>query len=1813
MRHLALLASLCIFLASCQKIKAPKNLSEAYGQYISGHTSGSISATDALYIRLSQPVSEELVGTQVSSSILQLTPRVKGQAIYQDRYTILYRPSDKWAYDQQYTATLHLHRLIADIDPSLATASFSFSILPIRLKLSLDQPLYEGSKITVSGSVSSTEPVKNKAIENVLSASQNNKNLAISWEHYSDTHHRFTLQEISRVEKKSSISLSYNGKSIDPDFTGVRKIDILPKGVFQLVEAVPRTDGSTAVDLVFSDQVGTGQVLDGLVRVADTVGKYRYDVNGNVVTVYLPTSVSGAFQLLIDSSVKNTEGSSLMKDYELALSFEPSKPQLKLAGKGVIVPNSEEVIFPFEAQNLNGATVEIFKIFQNNVLQFLQYQRLDDTYNLHPVGRIIHQQHIDLTALNTADNTSSLQRYTLDLSKITRLDPGAIYQVRIGYSMADVANYPCEEERRVAAQTLAQRDGYTSIMSNNYGYNWNDRDNPCKSSYYRSNRFIARNVVVSNLGIISKRAINDQVITTVTDLRSVEPIANVKLSYYDYQQQLISTATTDGKGLSTTSLERQAAFIIAENATEYGYLDLQDRNANSLSDFNVAGHRKSEGIDGYLYGERGVWRPGDTLFLNFMLENKGEKLPAEHPVSITVYDARGKSQYTQSTVRHTGGIYHFPVPTRSDAATGNWRATVTVGGKQFMKTLKVETVKPNRIKLDFDKEELDLSKNTTIALTATWLHGAPAASLRTTTDLSLRPVKTTFDNYGSFLFDDPARTMDVYPYQILDGTLDENGQTVIELKKNKSWLPAGKLKARLDSKIFEKGGNFSIDSYTIPANMYSAYVGINLPTNRWGSNYIDQENPEAIDVVLLDKEGRPLKNKTLQVGLYEANWNWWYDRGRGGMYRYNSSTHLGAKQKATITTDSKGAATYSPRLQGYGNYLVRICDEDSGHCTGGMFYTGHSWRGSDDQDGPSQLIFKTDKESYTAGEDIRVSIPSTADSKLFFSIENGQKVLQAFWLDGKADVTEISIPTTVDMNSNIYLHAHLVQPHNDGTNDLPMRMYGVVPVTVIDPSSTLSPTINMPDELEPNSNYTVTIAEKDGTPMEYTLAVVDEGLLSLTRYKTPAPWDHFYSKQALGVKTWDLYDFVLDGYGGALDQYISIGGDAGDIQRDNAEKVNRFKPVVTHLGPFSLAANKTAQHTIPMPNYVGAVRLMVVARSKDKYGHTDKTVTVKKPLMVQSTLPRVLGPNETLKLPANIWAMEESIRAVDVSVKTSAEVAVADPSQSLLFAKQGDRQAYFDLTVGPGIGSAQITTSASSGRHTASETLNIAIRNPNPYTSEVQSKVLQPGESWTSDYNTFGSEGTNEAFLEVSNLPPMNFGRRLQYLIRYPYGCVEQTTSAAFPQLYLDNLADLSSPQRLQTDQNIIAAITRLAQFQQSSGGFSYWTSSTDISSWGSTYASHFLLEARDKGYPVPSQMIKDLVRYLTSASNTADTKATLQQAYRLFVLAKAGAPDIGAMNRLRKQENLSSTTSYTLAAAYALIGQQQAATQLIAPVTIAVKQYTETGNTYGSHVRDMAMIAMTMHTMGKHDEALQMATDISKYLSTDRWYSTHSTAYALLAVGQIYSRYEKDDLKFDYSLTGNMQSVATPKSIYQKPIAVDNRSTGTVTVKNTSTTVQFAKVVMSGQRPPEDSVPATQKHISLALSYKDVEGNVLDPSRLQQGTDFTVTATITNLGTRSYTIEEIALSQIFPSGWEIENSRITNGETQTTGIEYQDVRDDRVYSFFDLGYNQKLQIKLNMTATYAGRFYMPPAVVEAMYDNEIQATTAGQWVEVGQ
>jgi alpha-2-macroglobulin len=1837
----ALAAMLCLFLiASCGDKKSSINqlnqkADEDFTEYISTYTSGKVSTRSAITIQLASPYEGQM---KDPSGLFQFNPSISGEGRWVTNRVIEFQPKGPLKQGVVYNGKLNLAGLM-QVDDKYKTFAFGFETIAQNFDVEIERIASDASdamrKQVIEGQFFTADYADSAQVVKASNFIQVGSDLKVVWEidRVNGTAHRFKVSGVERKETASEVEIKVNGAALGADRNANSVVPVAALGDFEVLETKVVKSGDPYVQVSFSDPLKPDQDLNGLITV-EGESNIRFNIEGNNVKAYVSANNAGVKLLNVYPGIRNLLDFKMKNGFEGSVTFEQIKPQVKLVGKGTILPSTDGLIFPFEAVNLSAVDVTVIKIFEKNVFQFLQVNNMNGDEQLRRVGRPVIQKKINLNESGVFD-LGKWNRFTLDLAEMMNTEPGAIYQVRIGFKKA-YSLYGCGaplEEKPLTGQidedNWAEFDAgdngeYDSYYNYNYGrgYNWEERENPCSDSYYAGRqRTVSRNVLASDLGLIVKLG-NDRKLTAfVTDLKTTNPISGVQVDIYDFQEDVVASLTSDGQGKIETDLDRKPFLLIARRGAETGYLKLQDGLSLSMTNFNTAGIRVERGLKGFMYGERGVWRPGDDIFLNFILEDKDNNLPEDHPVVFELIDPSGNTKQRMVSNKSVDGFYDFTTKTLDTDPTGNWTAKVTVGGSEFTKRIKIETVKPNRLKinLDFGVERI-LAGTSSLKgnLNVKWLTGAPARSLKADFDLSLYPTKTTFPDFPKYSFDDKAKNFYKEPTRIFSGKIDETGHADVDIKLSTEANAPGALMATFSGKVYEPGGDFSIDQFSIPYYPYTSFVGIQTPeADRRGQ--LVTEKDQRINIVSVDANGKPVDRKNLQFEVYKLEWRWWWDSGDDYLANYVGNTYnrpFSTQQVSTV--NGKASVTVNIPNRDWGRYYIRVIDPLSKHSAGSITY--FDWPGwaedSNRPGGASLLSFSTDKESYNIGEKVKINIPSKAKGRALVSIENGTKVVASYWVETGNGKTDFEFETTEDMVPNAYVNTTLLQPHAQTKNDLPIRLYGVVPINVANPNTKLNPELTIADVLEPESEVNLKVTEKNGRAMTYTIAVVDEGLLDITRFATPDPWNDFYARQALGVKTWDLYDDVTGAFNGELTRLLALGGDGTNAKPENA-KANRFKPVVKHLGPFKLEAGKTANHKFSMPNYVGSVRTMVIAGKDGAYGKTEKATPVRKPLMVLGTLPRVLGPGEKVKLPVSVFALEPSVKDVKVTIKGNDKIAVDGvATKQLAFNQIGDQIIDFELLVSETLGVGKVQIIAESGKERATYEVEIDVRSPNPPATDVIAKAIQAGETWDQSFDQVGMAGTNTAQLELSVIPPINLGRRLNYLIGYPHGCIEQTTSSVFPQLFLSDIMDLSTERKSRIENNIKAAIDRITKFQTSEGGFAYWPGQSDDNDWGTNYAGHFLLEAKDKGYNIPSNLFRKWKAYQSkrarSWARNGDYDDDLVQAYGLYTLALAQSPELGAMNRLREDNALSLEAKWRLAAAYAVSGKASVAKELIAtaPKTSARKSNYYY---YGSQTRDNAMILETLGLLKMQNEGLNLLRDIAENLSEDRWLSTQTTAYALLSVIKFSGVGQTSKgLEANYTLnSGKSEELGTAKPLKLIEIPVEGAKAGKVKVSNNGEGILFARIIKTGQ-PLAGEEAAASSGLQVTVSYTDREGGRIDPRNLSQGTDFFAEVSVFNPGTKGV-YKDLALSQVFPSGWEILNDRLNEipGATTVNNFGYQDIRDDRVYTYFDLKPNERKVFRLALNATYSGKFYLPSVNVEAMYDNTVNARTPGQWVVV--
>ena len=1851
---LLLLIMMTVGLYSCTRTQKDIIPSADYAPYVNAYTGGVISQNSTIRIELTHDQPMVDLNSELKNNPFSFSPSLKGKAYWVSNNTIEFVPEEGTLKPGTlYEGTFQLGDFI-EVDKKLKEFNFSFRVQERNFTLQLESlPITatQPDEINIKGEIRFSDVVKKEEVEKMLTASDGKKSYPVEVTATDNlTRYQFNIRQIPREADDYPLTITANGNPAGIDRKQSEEVLIPAKDCFRFMSAERIEQPENGIEIVFSAPLSTTQDLKGLIEIPE-VSSSIFQINENRVFIYFEANTQNKLTLNIHEGVKDSQGKALGTSHTISFSEVSLKPQVEMSTSAAILPDSKNLIIPFRAVNLYAVDLSVIRIFENNVLMFMQTNSLASANELRRSGRLVYKKTLWL-AKDASKDIHHWGDYSIDLAGLIHQEPGAIYRVILSFRQ-EYSAYPCggNENQNMKVADSNTSDGLTkvsgSVLSEEdeaiwntpeayYYYNggtmdwsvyrWTERDNPCHPSYYmNSDRIAACNVFASNLGMIVKRNSLNKLWIAVSNILDTKPIGKAQVTVYNFQLQPIGKGETNGDGFVEITPKGVPFIIVAESEKQKAYVRVVDGEEQSVSRFDVGGKDIQKGLKGFIYGERGVWRPGDTLHISFILEDREKRIPDKHPVALEIYNPRGQFYTKMISTQGMNGFYTFDVPTLATDPTGLWNAYIKVGGTTFHKGLRIETIKPNRLKINLalPKTLQATDKDVYAPLTSTWLTGATASKLKAKIEMSLSKVNTQFKNYGQYIFNNPATNFTTIKTDVFDGTLDAEGKASVTLKVPTATEAPGMLNATFTTRVFEPGGDASIYTQTIPFSPFTSYIGINL--NQPKGKYIETDKDHVFDIVTVNTQGQLVNRTNLEYKIYRIGWSWWWENSGESFGTYINNSSITPVASGNLQTRG-GKASFKFRVDypSWGRYLVYVKDKESGHATGGTVYIDWpEWRGRSSKTDPSgikMLAFSLNKDSYEIGETATAIIPAAAGGRALVSIENGSTVLRQEWIEvSNGGDTKYTFKITPEMTPNVYLHISLLQPHAQTVNDLPIRMYGVVPVFVTNSQTVLQPQIQMPEVLRPETNFNVTVSEKSGKPMTYTLAIVDDGLLDLTNFKTPDPWNDFYSREALGIRTWDMYDNVLGASAGSYSSLFSTGGDATLKPAD--AKANRFKPVVKFIGPFYLGKGKSQTHTLKLPMYVGSVRAMVVAGQDGAYGNAEKTAFVRTPLMMLSTLPRVLSIQEEITVPVNIFAMENQVKNVTVSLQASGGGVqiVGANQQSLKFTQPGDQLVFFTLKTGSKTGKATIHLTANGGGQQTKETIEIDVRNPNPVVTLRNSQWIEAGQSKELSYNLSSSSANNQIKLEVSRIPSVDISRRFDFLYNYQHHCTEQLTSKALPLLFVAQFKTIDKTEAEKIKTNVQEAIRQIYGRQLPNGGFVYWPGNAVADEWISSYAGMFLTLAQEKGYAVHANVLNKWKRFQRAAaqnwrmpqeaSGWQQWQSELQQAFRLYTLALAGVPEYGAMNRMKEQTGLSIQAKWRLAAAYALTGKMKPAEELVYNVETTVNPYSSMNQIYGSSDRDEAMILETLILMNRERDALQQAKVVSKNLSQEDWFSTQSTAFALMAMGRLAEKLS-GTLDFVWSWNDKQQpAVKSAKAVFEKEIATTPKS-GTVSVKNQGKGALSVDLITRTQLL-NDTLPAISDNLRMDIRYANLNGTPLSVNDIIQGTDFMAITSISNIsGTSDYT--NLALTHIIPSGWEIYNERMVAPETENAAADgsgqsvskysYQDIRDDRVLTYFNLRRGETKVFTVRLQATYAGNFILPAVQCEAMYDVNVQA-----------
>lgn len=1802
----SLLLALCILLFSqCTSTPNSEPDTPEFNEYVTTYSSGSLPRKADIQVTLSQDIAENILKEVKASDIFKFSPSVEGTMTVTDGRTLVFSPSKEMMRNTMYQVDLQLQKIFENGQPF----QFSFRTRPFAMTGSLKSfDVTDDDQYILNYTINTADTEEASLVERHLETSAQTET---TWTHSPDgTTHLLQLKLNPTEETELEICQTAD-KSINAGRRVINTISLPSTKTFAVISQRTKQGDMNCVEVTFNKNLDPKQNLKGLIYIKGK--ECEISTEGNKALLYTSLQNGESIEITIDKSLRSRSGQQIELKSLPSINVQAELPAVQFIGNGTIIPQSDKILVPFRSVFMRGIRVVVYKMFSNMISSVLQNGNISDCDNLYTAARPIA-----VTTIYVDDDNADLREwhnYAIDLTKQCKLEPGAIYRVELSLDER-LSAWPSDSLRKATRAEIAAEDARIMdklqdqfethswyYTGNGYTQNhwWEDNyyekhKNPASPWYY-DNRVVGRNVLATNIGLSALKGTGNNIRLVAINLPDACPMEDVLMEVYSRQQQLIAKGKTNNEGIADIDYETklgQPYFVIARKGNDVSYLKVNADQALSTSTFDVEGAVIERGLKGYIYGDRGVWRPGDTLHVSFMLNDREKTLPQDHPVTLKLSNPLGQIVNTITKSSGIMGIYTFTIPTAQDAPTGVWNAQVNVGGVNFSKSLRIEAIKPNRLKIELKmpKENLGIGENTA-ELNTEWLNGNKAHGLKYEIKATLIQTKTSWKEYKDYIFDDPTKSFESDEQEISKGTVDDNGSAVIKMKFNTGETAPGMLKSNLVTHIYEPSGEFSTDVTQSLIAPYSVFVGIKAPDMKEKS-HLDTDHEYTYQIATVDKDGKPVGNRSVKVDIYKTQWHWWWSSSRNDMVGYTSSKYNKPVETMTVQTDSQGKGSFDITMNrgDWGTYLFIVKDANGGHSAGTLNY--YDWpemesrRSSESRDNATSLSITTDKKEYAPGETIHLSVPSAEGSQAIVSICNGSKILHLKTYTCQKEHTSIDLRVTDEMCPNIYIAVSLIQQYEQSKNDMPIRMYGITPVKITSSRSHLNPVIQCKDEVQPETTCQVTVSEKEGRAMGYTLAIVDEGLLDLTHFKTPNAWDTFNAREALGVRLWDLYRDVQGAFGGRIEQMFSIGGDEA-LNNSPKAIVNRFRPMVYFAGPFSLKPGETRTHQIQVPNYNGRVRVMVVAGDGAAYGCTEKSVMVRRPLMLIGTMPRQIGKGDEMTVSATVFA-SQPLGNVKIEIASSESLQIiGDKSQSVRLDQAGDKTVQFRIKASSSHNSGRVSLKATASNCKVDYTSDIDIRTVSQTISETQHVRIDPGTTFDKAIQMPG-ERDFMMLMDVTTIQPLNLRNRLNQLIAYPHGCVEQTTSKAFPQLYLNEFSTLSKEQQDKVEKNIKYCINRLVSYQTKNGGLSYWPGGSSSSSWASTYVLHFLTEAQSRGYYVPDNLYKPLKSYVTKKAEAWTSKdQSMEAAYQLYVLAYMHTPAQGTMNRMREYaKEMNETSNMFLAAAYALSGRTDIGLELLETPHKSFDAWW----LFSSDVTKLIAYQLL-----KENQANDLTEKVRSTLASDRWLSTSDCAFSLYALSNHYKKHHPSEgLSFAVNMDGTkIEDLTTDKFLWSEEVATDKKQSK-LNVRNNSNAPIYLTATAQG-KADQSKIERNANGLELSVSYTTDKDQPLDIHSLQQSTTFKAVVTIRNVsGNR---LENIAVTHIIPAGWEILSS------LPTGSINYQDLRDDRLLSYIDeLRNYDSVTITVKLSATYAGQYYLPSISAEAMYDATISGCT---------
>ncbi|PHM49113.1 alpha-2-macroglobulin family protein [Xenorhabdus miraniensis] len=1565
-------------------------------------------------------------------------------------------------------------------------------------------------------------------------------------------------------------------------------------------------DGASAMVVTFSVPLDPNQDFSQKLHLVDIKsGKLdgAWELSNNQMELrlrHLPPARE--LQLTVDEGVQGINERRLVTAYEKKFNTAPITPSVGFASKGVLLPSKAAEGLPILALNVNSVDVNFFRIKDASLPSFIVNWQYSSNMNYWESKELLQETELVYTGrfdLNPTANTR--EKLLLPINNIKEL----------------------------------QRDGvYLAVMQQAGKYTYS----------HPITLFTLSDIGVSMHSYLNRIDVFTQSLAQGSSLKDVE------IRLLDVKGQLLTKAITDSDGHASLEKTDKAKLLLA---TQDGHTSIIDLNspALDLSEFDIGGPQ-GYSKQFFVFGPRDLYRPGETLIINGLLRDADGRPLKSQPVKVDVLKA--DNQVVRSFVwQAENGLYQYRYPIPREAETGMWSLRFDVGDNipRYYK-FNVEDFMPERMALEIkgnvNNQPILKDQNIEFAITGRYLYGAPAAANRLQGQLFLRPARNAVAQlpgyeFGSVQETDLIRTLDEF-----DFTLDSEGKANLSVSDSNWKSVTSPVKVIVQASLLESGGRpvtRRAEQAIWPAeqlvgvrplfNKKSIYnYRIGRDDNRYN---VDENSLAEFEIVYADANGKKHAISELRARLiYERRdyyWRWSDDKGWD--FGYDQKDLVMADEPVQIAKN--GIAKVSFPVD-WGSYRIEVVNPQNQLVTSLNFWAGYSWQDNTGGTGavrPDQVKLSLDKPAYKPGEKVKLHMIAPQEGKGYLLVESSDGPL--WWQE--VDVPEKGLDIDVPINQawarhDLYITAVIVRPGDKSRQATPKRAIGVLHLPLMDEGRKLNLTLNAPDKMRPNQDLTVRIKATPQQGQELPkqvyvlLSAVDTGVLSITDFKTPDPYDAFFGRKRYSVDQYDVYGHLIEAEGRQAN--LRFGGDGSDSSLDRGGKkpLTEVKIIAEQAKPITLNANGEGEITLPIPDFNGELRLMAQAWSGDEFGHSERKIVVAAPVITQMSLPRFMAGGDQSQLSLDLTNLTEQPQVLTLNFAAEGLVKLQDVTSKKLLLEKGKRTTIqIPVKADYGFGQGEVFLTVN-GLNLPDENLKqyknswkIGVRPAYPAKTIQFADVIEQGQNWQLPLTAItGLEpNTLEGQLLLTSRPPLQIARYIRELYAYPYGCLEQTVSGLYPSLYSNQSELKKLGIKTQSDEKrraaIEAGITHLLSMQRHDGGFSLWNRNGDEEFWLTAYATDFLFRAGQQGYSVPVDALKAannrLLRYLQDKTIISDRYSSLRsatqfsvQAYAGLVLANQQKAPLSGLRQLyeRRTQAGSGLSLVQLGIALKMMGDNTRGNEA---VQLGVDKSREPGyglGDYGSTIRDNALIValLTEHNMLQKERDNKLL-NLSNELTTRHYFSTQESNSLYLA-----GRYFIGATEQPWKAAINQQMPPfNSDSALTESLTAEQISKG-IDISNRGGSTLYSRLNVVGY--PLNTPSPYSNVLKIKRTYLDLAGNPVYIERMKSGEMVIVKLEVS----ANQSVPDALVVDLLPAGLEIENQNLATSsaslsesaaglqdlveEMQEADIRHIEYRDDRFVAAVAVPSYNSVTLLYLARAVAPGVYQVPAPQVESMY-----------------